>query len=466
MRRLKPVLLLTILGVSSGTIVPQLQSILGTEVARQIAERAMFRTEKSLDLIQAMIVYAVWHLKHRETKAPGFSQYIHSAAVMAMEIGLGNRLRASLAKSREEEAEMRRTWLTCYYATISYKYSEEDSLTNHSVSVILHHPPLIRFSPYIDECLKFFSEGPAPAATDLTLCSLIRLTQITEDVSLLFHLDDPTATISIDDPRTQYLLKFLNTRLEEWKVDAAGHMNSDILEHSFKVTRLLTHEVALRYDYNADPSSTARIFTAAHFDALATCVGSISRILDSFIHMDLRMYRVVECPYMTWTLYATIAMIRLSGILRLPAPKLTDMLLPESKLEHYLNTVILKFTSLSQMDANPSAESFLHAFQRLRSWNNQKSTGSSIPLVMNEIRAGICETKSSDKENTETGQSTHAATLLHVSETQSDKFLGSREPLFDPSSLVDDPPFDTESWNATAENLGNLDPFNLGIWFE
>jgi hypothetical protein len=90
LRRHRPLLLSAIFAVASGTIVPQLQPGLALAFARDVASRAMFYTEKSVDLLQAMLVYARWHLKHRESRDIGFGVYVRSAALMAMDLGLGD----------------------------------------------------------------------------------------------------------------------------------------------------------------------------------------------------------------------------------------------------------------------------------------------------------------------------------------------------------------------------------------
>jgi hypothetical protein len=120
MRRHKPVLLSAIFAVASGTIVPQLQSDLALTFARDIAYRVMLYTEKSINLIQAMLVYATWHIRHRDSRDIGFGVYIRSAVLMAMDIRLRDQSTILLERDLEAQAEIRRTWLSCYHAALSY----------------------------------------------------------------------------------------------------------------------------------------------------------------------------------------------------------------------------------------------------------------------------------------------------------------------------------------------------------
>ena len=89
---------------------------------------------KSLELIQAMQVTALWYKPPEQAEQTNFYQIIHMAAVMALDIGLGKRFNP--AKSRRgfggpnaayapgphktlpqdsDTLEARRAWLTCYY---------------------------------------------------------------------------------------------------------------------------------------------------------------------------------------------------------------------------------------------------------------------------------------------------------------------------------------------------------------
>ncbi|KAJ6101264.1 hypothetical protein N7499_000894 [Penicillium canescens] len=457
MRRSKPILLLAIIGVSSGSILPQLQPILAVELARQVAERVMFRTEKSVDLVQAMLVNAVWHLKHRETKDIGFNQYIHSAAVMAMELGLGNRPSASSVKTREDEAEMRRTWLTCYYTT-------------QMASTILRNPPLIRFSPYIDECLKFFGDSPAAVPTDIALCTMVQWARIMEDVALVFHTDEPSQLLVEHDPRTQYHLHSFNKRLVEWKENATRSSNPNMLDHMFEIGRLFVHEiVAVRYNGTSDPNSTPPPVTATHIEALTTCVVSIGRALESFLRLDLRVYRVIDCPYMTWTLYAAIVMVRLSELLHSPLTRWGDVFLPDMKTNYYLSAIIRKLTVLSESDANPTAHGFCCAFKRLQSWHTQRSNSHSIPDLINGIKSSLGKSRSAKKQNSGTEHHAPDGTFSHGLELQTGEVLATPDtPVNSDSLFQNHSPFNLDSWNMVMEDSTGFEPFpnNVGFWLE
>lgn len=132
-RREKPILYLCVVSAASFGQVPLDTSLqLQKEALGVIAERVFRDGDKSLELIQAMQVLALWYKPPRPMHKANFYQIIHVAAVMALDIGLGRRF--NLAKSEamtiagqkvvgwekstsqdSDTLEARRAWLGCYY---------------------------------------------------------------------------------------------------------------------------------------------------------------------------------------------------------------------------------------------------------------------------------------------------------------------------------------------------------------
>jgi hypothetical protein len=114
-RTARPMVFLAILAISSSAIRPDLQQDLIVELNRQLSERVMFMGEKSLELVQAMLIYTGYYVRSRYAKDLAFNQYIHAAVVMCLDLGMGKRSPKKINKDAVEEAEIRRTWIACYY---------------------------------------------------------------------------------------------------------------------------------------------------------------------------------------------------------------------------------------------------------------------------------------------------------------------------------------------------------------
>jgi hypothetical protein len=134
MRILKPKLFLAIIAAGAGKHDTQLYKILNSEI-RQVYSSSLF-SEKSLQLVQALIVTAVWYFPPSSCRQVKYYEYVHMAATMALDIGIGTKPRTNgvgpswevngpgavisdhYAKTRpssqEAELENRRTFLACY----------------------------------------------------------------------------------------------------------------------------------------------------------------------------------------------------------------------------------------------------------------------------------------------------------------------------------------------------------------
>lgn len=133
-RRTKPILFHAIISVSIGPIQPDLQLSLIDDLYRILAERVVIKGEKSLELVQALIVACTWYVTPDHYEELKFYQLTHMAITLAMDIGMFRRtktakkpfnlmkdLMGKKAFSLDlDSAETRRTWLGCYYISVQY----------------------------------------------------------------------------------------------------------------------------------------------------------------------------------------------------------------------------------------------------------------------------------------------------------------------------------------------------------
>jgi Fungal Zn(2)-Cys(6) binuclear cluster domain len=126
-RKTKPMLFLAVIAVASGTVRTEIQSKLISEAMRQIADRVVYRGEKSLELVQMIQVVTIFYQPPDRYEELNFNQLIHISAVMALDIGMGKRSKVGAFAIWKEymdkktplpdsnAAETRRCWLGCYY---------------------------------------------------------------------------------------------------------------------------------------------------------------------------------------------------------------------------------------------------------------------------------------------------------------------------------------------------------------
>ena len=217
-RKTKPILFLAILSTASGPNYPELQKLMTKEVMSILADRIICSGEKSLELIQALLVSTLWYWPPEHFEELKFYQLIHIAAVMAIDIGMGKKVKAKQKISAglwkdhpwrrtpfpdPETAEARRAWLACYFVCCN-------------ASMGLRRPNLIRWTSFMADCIEFLESSPEALPSDRSLCQWVRSQHIAEEVGTQFSMDDPVATVSIADTKVQYALKGFERDLEKW----------------------------------------------------------------------------------------------------------------------------------------------------------------------------------------------------------------------------------------------------------
>lgn len=93
LRREKPTLFLAVMAVAAREAYTELSRALDRQVLQSYANRVFMGSEQSMELVQSMILTAVWY-SPPERNSQGqhkFYEYIHMAATMAMDLGLGSR---------------------------------------------------------------------------------------------------------------------------------------------------------------------------------------------------------------------------------------------------------------------------------------------------------------------------------------------------------------------------------------
>ena len=220
LRASKPLLFLSIMAAASSEM-PNLQRTLTRELMHVFADRIIVRGLKSLEMVQALQVAVIWYWPPERFEELKFYQLVHVAAVMAIEIGLGRKKAARggfrkhisfawrdhpLGKRAPPDPttlEARRAWLTCYFMA-----------TNTSMA--LHRPNLIRWTPFVAECMDVLESSPDAAPTDRYLCHLVWTHKLAEEVGIQFSMDDPSSTPNLAEPRTQHVLKGFERELDRY----------------------------------------------------------------------------------------------------------------------------------------------------------------------------------------------------------------------------------------------------------
>lgn len=217
-RKTKPILFLAVIAAASSET-PKLQRQLVKEIMQIFADHIIISGKKSLELVQSILVSVIWYYPPEHFEELKFYQFVHLAAVMSIDLGLGRR--KYNPKSRlvpytwrdhpfrkqplpdPTSIEARRTWLAVYFLS-------------SNVSMALHRPNLIRWQSFMTECMDILESSPDAAPTDRYLCHLVWTHRLAEDVGIQFSMDDPSVFINVSEQKVQYALRGFERDLSKY----------------------------------------------------------------------------------------------------------------------------------------------------------------------------------------------------------------------------------------------------------
>lgn len=119
LRTTRPVLFTAILAASSQSLYPPLGQALFHQVEKLYAKRILMESEKSLEIVQALLVTCLWYHPPDRFSNLKFTTYAHLAANMALDIRLGRKRSAekhpdSHPDEKGSHLDSERSFVACY----------------------------------------------------------------------------------------------------------------------------------------------------------------------------------------------------------------------------------------------------------------------------------------------------------------------------------------------------------------
>ncbi|GKZ48776.1 hypothetical protein AbraIFM66951_001015 [Aspergillus brasiliensis] len=375
-RQKKPVLFHSIVAAAIGTIQPQVQLSLLDDFYKVLAERVMVKGEKSLDLVQAILVCCNWYSPPDNFEEVKFYQLSNIAVSIAMDLGLN---RKAIPKSRPfaivkeliskkssivvdlDSPEARRTWLACYFIAVQ-------------VAVSLRRVNLVRWMPYMDECVELLEKSPEALPTDKAMIQWAKLAHILEDIAVQFTSDDAPTVSSFSDPKFLYTLRVLERQLDQWRRETPPEHHSPIMRQAECIINLFLHENAMHVEFNKDDPKSANDDLAsptspAHINALSTCLTSIHDAIDILCSIETKDLVLVPTVALARTSFAIVALIKIYSIVSSPDTRMAQVIdLSSLKTELYLDKVIRHYTKAGETPGGRTPAKFSVVLTLLRNW--------------------------------------------------------------------------------------------------
>jgi len=134
--------------------------------------------------------------------------------------------------------ECRRAWLGCYFLASQYvsfylfkalaKYMPLTLLPQNISKVCslglkwtksdefysLRRESLIKWSPWLENCLQQLENSENALASDKTLCHWVRLQHLVDDVGIHLFVEDPSACRGLDDIGIRFVVKSFDGELD------------------------------------------------------------------------------------------------------------------------------------------------------------------------------------------------------------------------------------------------------------
>ncbi|KAL7629121.1 hypothetical protein AAE478_000640 [Parahypoxylon ruwenzoriense] len=384
-RKTKPILFLSVMAAASSEI-PKLQRQLVKELMQIFADRIIIGGGKSLEMVQSLIVAVIWYYPPEHFEELKFYQFVHLAAVMSIDIGLGRRKHNPKSRLvpytwREHPfrklplpdpttIESRRTWLAVYFLA-------------SNVAMALHRPNLIRWQAFMTECMDILESSPQAAPTDRYLCHMVWTHRLAEEVGIQFSMDDPTVFVNITEQKVQYALRGFERDLSKYSESIPKADKKPSLLLSFHVLNLYMHEIALHVDKSPEeyrPPCNAdslrdpipgldETLTPSHISALSSCLTAIDGIFDTFLSMDVHSIRCIPIFSFVRVAYAVVVLIKMYFSASNSNSELGKVINKDNmKVAEYLEKLLDKFREVAASDKSRPASKFLLVLAMLRSW--------------------------------------------------------------------------------------------------
>ncbi|KAI1107958.1 hypothetical protein F4804DRAFT_5518 [Jackrogersella minutella] len=384
-RKTKPILFLAIIAAASSEI-PKLQRQLVREIMQIFADQIIVSGRKSLELIQSLLISVIWYYPPEHFEELKFYQFVHLAAVMSIDIGLGRRKHNPKTRLvpytwrdhpfRKQplpdptSVEARRTWLAVYFLA-------------SNVSMALHRPNLIRWQPFMTECMDILESSPQAAPTDRYLCHLVWTHRLAEDVGIQFSMDDPGVFVNVSEQKVQYALRGFERDLSKYSESIPDLDKRPSLLLGFHVLNLYMHEIALHVDKSPEeyrpPCNADSLrepipglddsLTPSHISALSSCLTAIDGIFDTFLSMDVHSIRCIPIFSFVRVAYAVVVLIKMYFSASNTNSELGKVINKDNmKVAEYLEKLLEKFREVAASDKSRPASKFLLVLAMLRGW--------------------------------------------------------------------------------------------------
>ncbi|RAL11716.1 Zn(II)2Cys6 transcription factor [Aspergillus homomorphus CBS 101889] len=311
LRGTKPVLFLSIIAAASLTLETPHATALHEELLAAVAGRFFLRQEKSLELVQALLIMLIYYLPPKSAIHGQYYQYTHIATTMALELGIvagavGRKNQRCHAGEGELPAtihsDQARAVLGCYHFA-------------SNVGMQTRRPNMLCYNAVIGGYVKHL--GASPGNLDQQLAAWFGLQRIMDETLAAAGHDNTLTDTPMLESQMLPILKWFDTRMLQWKISTPKEMLTTWMTLEYHYLYLAIHEQAAGEGYRDPDAPTRRYYTlpplegnterhranvplsAARVQIITKWMLSAQQLLDFFLQCDVPTMR--KLPNMTYT---------------------------------------------------------------------------------------------------------------------------------------------------------------------
>ncbi|KAK4659964.1 hypothetical protein QC762_114960 [Podospora pseudocomata] len=201
----RPFVLLAVLAAASGSRTLQGHSLYDEEFRKILGLKFVAGGERSLELLQGLVVYIAWYPFHLRPKNKQAYQYIRMAVDIVFDLELNedpgtDRVDVPPTKARLEEI---RTYAACYYLASSF-------------AATWGRTPTLAYNTYTAHCCEMLSRH-SPLKGDQVLVWQVRLQRLVEETNDLRRTQRGGAHSQQSEYQINLMIRGMETQLKEWE---------------------------------------------------------------------------------------------------------------------------------------------------------------------------------------------------------------------------------------------------------
>ncbi|KAH6876583.1 hypothetical protein B0T10DRAFT_610302 [Thelonectria olida] len=391
-RATQPTLFLAVLAAAAATRDEALGMQLNDMIFTVYADKIMLQGEKSLELVKAILITTNWYCPLNTYERLKFYQFVHIAATMCVDIGLGE----SFTNSHPNDApggllDCCRALLACYVCC-------------SSISLNFHRPNMFPFTHRMSECLATI-ESSSTSLVDTQVAAWAKLQMIVDDDSAQALRLRDNMSVDLSKPDVHASLQECSNKLQMWKLGIPAQTINGPLLIQYHAVTCLVNEVGLHLEYSPDdfkppyaifePNKNIRepslaVLSPAHLGCIINCVSAAQGLCDIFISMSTDYIQCFPVAIYARLNYALVILVKTSVSILSPNGALRGiMALEMTRMDHYLGEVTRKLAVVAANNCR-LATKWLEVIQSMAAWF-QQFCDSMLGGGDNAIELGILE---------------------------------------------------------------------------